>query len=244
MRFRVALLAKMLLTMTLLPALAGGAFAQSAAQPAPAQSAPAEDGAKAVLGAWEMSNADRDRTCTVTLRSDAAGSAHALQWDEKCAAMFPFTKSAVAWVIGDKEALRFLDGQGKMVLEVSEVEGGLYEGERPGEGLLFLQSTAAEAADSGKTAEQMAGEWAFAHADGKPICRISLVKSVTNALAMKIKPGCDSLITDFAPVSWQMDRGQLVLTSKAGDAWRFEEDDAGAWQRIPRGTEPLQLMRQ
>jgi len=235
MRFRAALLAVLLS-----PALAGGAFAQSA----PAPSAPAEDGAKAVLGAWEMSNADRDRTCTVTLRSDAAGSAHALQWDEKCAAMFPFTKSAVAWVVGDKEALRFLDGQGKAVLEVSEVEGGLYEGERPGEGLLFLQSTAAEAADSGKTVEQMAGEWAFARTDGKPICQVSLVKNDSGALALKIKPGCSGIITDFAPASWLMDRGQLVLTSKAGDIWRFEEDDAGAWQRIPRGSEPLRLMRQ
>jgi hypothetical protein len=235
MRFRVALLARTLLTMTLLPALAGSASAQSA---------PPEDGAKAVLGAWEMSNADRDRTCTVTLRSDAAGAGHALQWDEKCAALFPFTKTITAWAVGDKEALRFVDSQGKALLEVSEVEGGLYEGERPGEGLLFLQSTAAEAADSGKTAEQMAGEWAVARGNGKPICHVSLVKSVTNALAMKIKPGCDSLVTDFAPVSWQMDRGQLVLTSKAGDAWRFEESDSGAWRRIPQGSEPLQLMRQ
>ncbi|MGE0751703.1 MAG: AprI/Inh family metalloprotease inhibitor [Variibacter sp.] len=232
MGFRVALLA--LSTMTLLPALAGNALAQSAMP---------DEGAKAVLGAWEMSNAERDRSCTVTLKSDASGTGRALQWDEKCAQMFPFTKGVTAWDVGDKDVLRLFDGQGKTVIELSEVEGGLYEGERPGEGLVFLQSTAAEAADSGKTADQVAGEWSFARANGKPICAISLIGGKADALALKLKPGCDAAITDFAPTTWQMDRGQLVLSSKAGDTWRFEEDDSGAWQRIPRASDPLQLMR-
>ncbi len=91
----------------------------------------------------------------------------------------------------------------------------------------------------------MAGEWAFTRANGKAICEASLSrgKTASGAMALKLKPGCDDAIAAFAPTSWQMDRGQLVLYAKAGDAWRFEEDDSGAWQRIPRSRDPLQLKR-
>lgn len=249
---RGALLASALLGLALLPAFAGSGRAQSA---------PPEDGVKAVLGAWEISNADRDRTCTVTLRGDAAAGGRALQWEGKCAQVFPFTKGIAAWDVGDRDALRLLDAHGKTVIELSEVEGGLYEGERPGEGLLFMQSTAAEAAASGRTAEQMAGEWAFTRADGKAICVVSLSlapvakapppqepaandKAASAALALTLQPGCADIIAAFALAAWQMDRGQLVLHAKGGDAWRFEEDDAGAWRRIPQGRNPLRLKRQ
>ena len=40
-----------------------------------------------------------------------------------------------------------------------------------------------------------------------------------------------------------MDRGQLVLQGK-GQIWRFEETDPNTWDRIPRGRQPLTLVRQ
>ena len=223
----------------LVVALAWSASAAAAA----AQSAMPDEGAKAVLGAWEMSNAERDRNCTVTLRSEASGTGRALQWDDTCAQAFPFTKDVTAWDVGDKDVLRLMNAQGRTILQLSEVEGGLYEGERPGEGLLFLQSAASEAADSGKTNSDMAGEWAFAGGDGKPICGVSLIDDKSDAPPVRLQPGCDARIADFAPATWQMDRGQLVVSSKEGDVWRFEEDEAGVWQRIPRAGDPLQLMR-
>jgi protease inhibitor Inh len=222
--------------------IAGGLWL--APQFACAQAPPASEAAKAAVGQWEFSNADRDRSCTLTLRGTPAPGGLALDWERKCGELFPFTREATAWTVGAREAIHLLDRAGRTLLELSEVEGGLYEGERPGEGILFLQSVAAGAAE--RTPEQMAGDWAFVRGTGKPICTMTLVNSTAGpeTLTLRLKPGCDALVTRFGPVSWRMDRGQLVLMAKAGEPWRFEEADAMTWRRIPEGRQPLQLVRQ
>jgi hypothetical protein len=216
----------------------GAAFAQTPP--------PAADAAKAVAGAWELSNADRDRTCTLTLRGTAAAPGLGLQWDAKCAALFPFSREIVAWTITAGDALQLLDRSGKPILELSEVEGGLYEGERPGEGLLFLQNVAAGGGATGRTAEEMTGDWAFTRGAGKAICQITLASTPLRAdtMTLRVKPGCDATITRFGPVAWQMDRGQLVLSSKGGEAWQFEETEPMNWRRIPEARQPLVLVKQ
>lgn len=205
---------------------------------------PSTETAKSVSGQWELSNADRDRTCMVTLRSTVAPGGLGLDWDRKCADLFPFTREIGAWTIGSREAIQFLNKAGKPVLELSEVEGGLYEGERPGEGLVFLQSLAGGSTE--RTAEQIAGDWAFVRGTGKPICQVTLANTAAGAsgLAVRVKPGCDAAIARFGPAAWQMDRGQLVLLPKTGEPWRFEESDPMTWRRIPEGRQPLQLVRQ
>ena len=207
---------------------------------------PSADAAKAVVGAWELSNADRDRTCTVTLRGAAAAPGLALQWDAACAAPFPFTREIVAWTVTAGDALQLLDRTGKPVLELSEVEGGLYEGERPGEGLVFLQSITAGAVAVGRTAEEMTGDWAFTRGTGKAICQITLsnMRAGADTMTLRVKPGCDTTIARFGPVAWQMDRGQLVLSSKRGEAWQFEETEPMNWRRIPEARQPLVLVKQ
>jgi hypothetical protein len=205
---------------------------------------PSSETAKSVSGQWEFSNADRDRTCTLTLRSIVAPGGLALDWERKCADLFPFTREIAAWTIGSREAIQLLDKAGKPVLELTEVEGGLYEGERPGEGLVFLQSLAGGSTE--RTAEQVAGDWAFVRGTGKPICQVTLATTPAGSdrLAVRVKSGCDAVITRFGPTSWRMDRGQLVLLPKSGDPWRFEESDPTTWRRIPEGRQPLQLVRQ
>jgi hypothetical protein len=49
--------------------------------------------------------------------------------------------------------------------------------------------------------------------------------------------------TSYAPVSWRMDQGELVIISAKG-SWHFEEACEVAWRRIPEGNEPLWLVRQ
>jgi hypothetical protein len=210
----------------------------------PAQTPVASEAAKAAVGQWEFSNADRDRSCALTLRGTAAPGGLALDWERKCAELFPFTREVTAWTVGAREAIQLLDRSGKTLLELTEVEGGLYEGERPGEGLLFLQSVAAGSAE--RTPEQMAGDWAFVRGTGKPICTVTLVNAAAGPehFALRLKPGCDALVARFGPTTWRMDRGQLVLMPKAGEPWRFEESDAMTWRRIPEGRQPLQLVRQ
>jgi len=227
---------------------AGAAFAQGAAAP-PAVTAeqpnPAAEAVKSVAGAWEISNAERDRTCLVTLRAPAGAGNGTLAWEPKCAELFSFAREAVAWTIGAGDWLRFLDAKGQILVELSEVEGGLYEGERRGEGLVFLQSAAAGAAEE-RGPESLAGEWAFVNAAGRTVCRVTLTTTPKppEALALTVRPGCAAPVAAFAPAAWQFDRGQLVLIPARGEVWRFEEVETATWQRVPQQRQPLRLVKQ
>ena len=125
--------------------------------PATAQQGPSE-AAKAMVGSWEFSNADRDKRCTITFRTDHGGPGMKLEFDKDCAGLFPFINEIAAWSIAENDFLRLLDAKGKPVLEFSEVESGMYEAPRPGEGILFIQSAAA-AGPAPRLPEEMAGTW-------------------------------------------------------------------------------------
>jgi hypothetical protein len=47
----------------------------------------------------------------------------------------------------------------------------------------------------------------------------------------------------FAPATWQMDRGEVVLRSADGQSWRFEETEGGRWRRIPETANPILMVR-
>jgi hypothetical protein len=209
-----------------------------AQQPAPG------DAAKSAVGDWEMSNADRDRKCTVSLKAAAQGAGFAVVFDSKCGTLFPFTKQVTAWRVGDRGAIQLIDAAAQTLLEVSDVEGGLLQGERPGEGLLFLQTLAGAALEERKP-EQFVGDWTIVRG-GKPICRLTLTAApaAADTLALRLKPGCDAAVARFNPVTWQFDLGQLVLLPANGNPWRFEEGDQGAWRRIPETRPVMQLVRQ
>jgi hypothetical protein len=232
MRRRIILLA------AILTSLAGGAaLAQNAPAPVPS------DAAKAMVGAWEISNADRDKTCAVIFHADPAPGGLKLDLDKSCPNAFPATKDIVAWTLGSDGTLRMVDAAGNAVLELAEVESGIYDGFRPGEGRYILQNTASAPV---RTAEQMFGDWAVARGTGKPICMLTLANNAAGAnnFALKVKPGCNSLVTRFAPTSWRMDQGDLVLMAANGQTWRFEENDANTWQRVPESPDPVLLVRQ
>jgi hypothetical protein len=211
----------------------------ASAQPGPS------DSAKAMVGAWEFSNADRDKTCVVTFRLDAAGGNYALDLAKNCGTTFPTIKDATQWNRGRDDALTFLDSKGKLLLAFDEVESGLFESARGSDALYFLQAVAALEGRE-RTADQMFGDWAFARSNGKPICQITLVSEAadTSGFVITLKPGCDALITNFSPKLWRMDHGQLVIVSTRGDIWRLEESDPTTWRRIPEGRQPLLLVKQ
>jgi hypothetical protein len=199
---------------------------------------------KAMLGAWEISNADRDKTCGVTLKGDAVKGGYKLDMDKGCAGALPFTREAQAWTIVN-DMVRIMDARGRIILQFTEVEGGLYEGERPAEGLYFLQSLDA-AGPAFQTASAMAGEWNVLRDTDKPICSLTLSETAAPAVdegyALKLRTPCDAVITRFNPTSWRMDRGELVISSARGEAWRFAQDEAG-WRRVPQNVEPLMLVK-
>jgi len=207
--------------------------------PAPALS----ESAKALIGTWEFSNADRDRLCTVTFRADPAVAGMKVEFDRACAGVFPFIREIAGWTMAENDFLRLLDARGQSVLDFSEVESGVYEAPRPGEGILFIQNAGA-AGPAPRTAEQMIGEWTIQRGGGRTICALTLSSTPAGPdLALRVRQPCDALVTRFAPTAWQMDRGELVLKSARGQTWRFEEAETATWRRVPETADPVLMVR-
>ncbi|HEY1542332.1 MAG TPA: AprI/Inh family metalloprotease inhibitor [Xanthobacteraceae bacterium] len=225
-------------------ALAVTALAATAHAQAPI-TAPLSDAAKAMTtGTWEFSNADRDKRCTLTFRTDPAAAGMRLEFDKGCTALFPFIREIVGWTLGENDFLRLVDAQGKSLLEFSEVESHMYEAPRPGEGILFIQASTAVGPPP-KQADDVAGDWGLVRGTGKPICSLTLAnKPVGDDLALTLKPGCNAFVTRFAPTAWQMDRGELLLKNARGQTWRFSEGDGSTWTRVPESASPVLLVRQ
>ena len=224
------------------------ALAASALSPATAQQGPS-DAIKAMVGSWELSNADHDRICNITFKLTTATGGYTLDLDKGCGEAFPTIRNVTAWTIGKNDMLVFLDGKGASVLELLEVEAGMFEGLRPNEGRYFLQNAAVAAAQKDKTADQMFGDWGFVRSGGRVICGITLENTAKDAdsFALTVKTVCDPLIVRFGPVAWKLDRGQLILLNAKGEMWRFEEADSTTvpmWERVPEGRQPLLLVKQ
>jgi len=219
------------------------ALAQDTQQPARPPQNSQSDPVAAVVGAWELSNADHDKTCRLNFRADATAGGYKIDVDKNCPGVFPSTKDITAWAVDNYGSLRLLNAQGEPVIELTEVESGMYDGFTPEEGRYVMQSAAAV-----RSADDMVGDWAIARSTGKPICMLTLANTAAAAgsdnLALKIKPGCDTLIIRFGPASWRMDKGELVLQSARGQTWRFEENDTNTWQRLPESADPILLVRQ
>jgi hypothetical protein len=227
---------------------------ESQTAPAPETEPPATDSQNAapqspadtvasMVGAWEFSNADHDKICRFNFSADTVSGGHRLDIDKNCASLFPSTKDIAAWSLDNYGNLRLLDAGGNAVIELNEVEGGMFDGFKPEEGRYVLQAAAGAPVHS---ADDLVGDWAIARGTGKPICMLTLANSAAGAdvYVLKIKPGCDPLVTRFAPTSWRMDQGELVLLSGRGQSWRFEENDANTWQRLPETPDPVLLVRQ
>jgi Protease inhibitor Inh len=225
-------------------AILGAAIAGSYCTGAMAQQPPSlSDAANAMIGTWEFSNADHDKICKFAFRADAAAGGYKVDVDRNCANLFPSTKDIVGWNLDSYGTLRLLDKSGNAVIELTEAETGIFDGFQPGEGRYVLQSAAAAPVHS---PEDLVGDWAIARGTGKPICVLTLANNPAGAdnLSLKVKPGCDPFVVRFGPTSWKIDRGDLVLVSARGNTWRFEEDDANTWMRVPETADPVLLVRQ
>lgn len=211
----------------------------AATAPAPAQPSEA---AKAMVGKWEFSNADRDKVCTLVFRTDPGAVGMKLEFEQACSGHFPFIKEIVGWRLAENDFLRLLNAKGKSVLEFSEVESKMFEAPRPGEGILFIQTVAAVVPDI--TPEQMSGDWTMLRGSGRNMCTLTLSgTALGEGFALRLSPGCDVSVTRFNPVSWRIERGGLSLSSARGETWLFEADDPTNWHRIPQTSDPILLVR-
>lgn len=198
-----------------------------------------------MIGQWELSTAGRDKTCVVTLKGDQTPQGFKLELDKGCASALPFTRSIAAWSIKGLDIVRLQDAKGQPVIDVTEVESGIFEGLRQGEGVYLLQNLAAARALS-KSTDQLIGDWTMVRGSGKTVCGLTLTNTETTPdnFAVFLKPRCDSTVTAFAPTAWRIERGELLLLSAKGEIWRFEADDNAQWRRVPDSADPLLLTRQ
>ena len=227
---------KPLLALALVAATSITALAQTS-QP----SAEPSDAAKALVGAWELSNPDRDRRCQVTFKLDATPPGRSITLAPACGIAFPDLRPTAAWTMGRDDALKLLDQKGTTLLELNEVESGMYE-TTPSYTHYFLQTLAATGKE--RITDDLFGDWQFARS-GKTICQFTLGNTAFDAdsFALILKPGCDPLITRFGPVAWRFDRGQFVMLDAKGQSWRFEENEENSWSRIPAMRPPLTMTR-
>ena len=217
--------------------VAGTAMAQS--QP----SAPMGDSAKALLGTWEFSNADRDKVCQATFKADPTKVGFKVEFDAECAGKFVLVNDVAGWTFPEGDLLRLVDAQGKTLVEFSEVESGIYEAPTPGVGVLFLQNAAA-AGSPPKAPEQVAGEWTVTRR-GAPVCTLTLSASpAKDGYTLIVKPGCDAAIARLNFAQWRLDRDELTLVPARGNPWRFEESDANSWRRTPETADQFMLVKQ
>src|SRR6187397_2281342 len=202
--------------------LACAAIAALLAAGSPARPQDASTLKKDMIGQWELSTTERSKTCVVTLKGDASPQGLKLELEPGCAAALPFTKDITAWTIkGLGDIVRLQDSAGGAVIDFTEVESGIFEGLRQGEGVYILQNLAA-ARSLAKSMDQMIGDWAMVRGKGVVICGLTLTNTEATGdnFQVILKPKCDPAIAAFAPTQWRLDHGQMILMSANGQTWQ------------------------
>jgi Protease inhibitor Inh len=210
----------------------------------PARSQDTSQLKKDMIGQWELATTERSKTCVVTLKPDATPQGLKLDLEPGCAAALPFTKDITAWNVRGLDLVRLQDAKGESVIDFTEVETGIFEGLRQGEGVYILQNLAA-ARSLAKSMDQMIGDWSMVRGNGQAICGLTLTNTEAGQdnFQVFLKPKCDAAIAAFAPTQWRLEHGQMLLMSKNGETWQFEADDNAQWRKVPDSADPLIMLR-
>ncbi|MGE5159739.1 MAG: AprI/Inh family metalloprotease inhibitor [Gemmatimonas sp.] len=211
----------------------------------PAWSQDASGLKKEMIGQWELSTADRGKTCVVTLKGDPVPQGLKLVLEPACATALPFTKDITSWNVKGLDIVRLQDAKQESIIDFTEVETGILEGVRPNEGVYILQDLAS-ARSLVKSMDQMIGDWAMVRGNGTTVCGLTLTNNDAgnDNFQVFLKPKCDAAIAAFAPTHWRLERGQILLMSDSGETWHFEADDNAQWRLVPDSADPLIMLRQ
>jgi hypothetical protein len=228
--------------------LASPAAAETAKPPKAPEAAPVmkvPDEVRDLAGAFEITDAESTRRCAMTLDIRVQNGGFGLAFDKPaCSAAMPFLTTVTAWALGPAGAIRLIDGAGRTVAEFGETEDGLFEMARSGEGIFFL-ARAGGSEPPGPVPADLAGTWSFARQPDRPICKVTLTEepAAADTFKLSLATGCDQTITSFAPVSWRIERADVVILSSRGDQLRFEQTEDNVWRKVPEGNRPLLLIR-
>jgi len=211
----------------------------------PAQAQDSASLKKEMIGQWELATTERSKTCVVTMKPDSTPQGLKLELEPGCPAALPFTKDISAWSVAGLDIVRLQNAKGESVIDFTEVETGIFEGVRSGEGVYILQNLAA-ARSLAKSMDQMIGDWAMVRGNGNTVCGLVLTNNDAghDNFQVFVKPKCDPAIANFAPTQWRLEHGQMILMSESGETWQFEADDNAQWRRVPDSADPLIMLRQ
>ncbi|MBB3772320.1 hypothetical protein FHS55_002932 [Angulomicrobium tetraedrale] len=236
----------------LVSTLGSSARAQGAAGGTPAEAA------AQLADVYQLTNADGDRICPLTLSvkrakeaprgaaaSGAGAAAFAIDFDRPaCAATILFSADIASWSPGPGNSIHLLNGAGQLVAEFTEGVGGNWEALREGDGVYFLVNP--RLADSAATQPgDLVGLWELAGANGTPACRVQLAEETVKPGMYRLAPdaACAALLGRTLPDRWRLDGGDLVLETAGGDRVRFASSEDGAWTKVPEDSRPLLLSR-
>lgn len=242
----------------LVAAPAAAPFAQeapkAAAQEAPAAHSPSpEEAAAQLAGAYHLTNADGDRSCTLTLsgmplrergKDPARAAAFTVEFDRAaCAAQILFSADIASWSPGPGNAIRLYNGEGRLTAEFTEGVGGTWEALRETDGVYFLVNP--RIADPAAQPADIVGQWELTRTGGNARCRIGFLETPAPADAFRLapEPGCAPLLGRTLPERWRLDRGDLVLETANGSQLRFAPNEEGGWMKVPEEARPLVLNR-
>lgn len=104
---------------------------------------------------------------------------------------------------------------------------------------------AAAAAGLDQTMSAFAGRYAVMRDKRDTGCMLTLDKArVKGGERAQLAPGCrDQGIVIFDPSVWQVVKGELVLTARAGHKTHLLKDGEGTWKKDPKEGKPLGLKK-
>lgn len=224
--------------------VAGDAFAVAQAQQGGSAAAAPHSAAEALAREYRLTSADGKRRCALTLGSGAAGPGFSLALDRAACAEIAFAAVVAAWAPDAAGSIRLLDSRGQLVAEFTEAAEGSFEALREGDGVYFLEPPAAPPAPVEEGA--VVGDWVLLREAGTPVCRWTLTDTPApdGGKRVEVAAGCDPFLTQFAPISWVMSGGNILVKGAAdGTSIRFALQDDGVWARIPERSRPLHMTR-
>ncbi len=256
-------LIRRLLPLLILAAGTLPAAAQTAPLPRGADKAP--DAIRRWLGAWELELPGAPRSCTVTLGTEAAGSARQLRFPATCRRALPILDTAAAWTLtasgqpqfldpAGKEVIGFLKGTPETGLDGKGSDGKAYKLASRNHPRLAPQSPQNPAATAAQritvvdpaTAPSPAsvpGRYVLMRQQNREACRLLLSPTAADGRQPAAFEGLcpDTGLTIFDPVGWRYAGGRLTLVARRGHGTDLVFEN-GQWRKDPAVGAPL-LMR-
>ena len=133
---------------------------------------------------------------------------------------------------------------GQPVIDFTEVESGIFEGLRQGEGVYILQNLAA-ARSLAKSMDQMIGDWPMVRGNGQADLRADADqhrgrrRQFPGLRQAEMRSRGRSLRADAMAARARPDDPDV----EDGETWQFEADDNAQWRRVPDSADGLIMLR-